>query len=593
MSSLKNTISRLLIFSESHPLRVIYNENGKPITSINEVIPGSTIYASSQDPKDDFVSITQKDLSSSNTETDDEDDLHQQPQHEEESENDHQDQPIPEEKKSTQPSQKTSRNESIQSFISEGNELQIIKNPIQDQENETQSHETGSSHDEVEDQKNEAEENYKLEQQKIHIENIQNLVKNLPEPMRTSESIHKAIGENFSPLVTEFEYSYQSLQTQQEAKLLSSKHILNTKIPPHSDELDQKAIDIIKSSTFTTSFGCYSSPRIAIVGPPESGKSVFHQLLCNKMVSYLISTGQYKTTFIMRFDISELIDVIQQPILLYKRFVRMIFERITSQRIIFKPFCETLIQYFQQLPTVQHFPILQKNFSLSEDFRKTSQQLKTVSENLYNCIKQHFPLSIWLTNVLMLPKLISNSFGFERVLFLIDHFDLSDVDIPPQEPFIGNSSAYVTLSDHMKFMLNSESFIIACKNEDKLFDVIEASTFDDIDLFEGTEFVSVVDTELNGHSDEFEFDIFVDENDEPLRLKLSDCGGCPAYLRKWDEIIKIANEIVWNSKNKEEKLRLLTCIREMAPMLIVRVDPRNLTLEKIGNMINDVKIIKN
>ena len=179
---------------------------------------------------------------------------------------------------------------------------------------------------------------------------------------------------------------------------------------------------------------------------------------------------------------------------------------------------------------------------------------------------------------------------------IINGFVSSDVDLIPEEPF-DQETQVITLIEHLKFMLSNDSFVISCEDEEHLLESLDLITDDGVDLRDGTEIVSVVDTD-HEHSEKFCFSLTVEGEPYPMKLRKIDCGGCPGYLHLWDGLIQQGDRL-WNEGMKDQnsriakelKLSLLGKIRELAALIICKVDEDDLSVAPMKKQIKDFELV--
>lgn len=388
------------------------------------------------------------------------------------------------------------------------------------------------------------------------------------------ESVRKSVPSN----VLKFEAIQQDSQAKQQAKLLADEFIIFKDIPKHSASIDEKAMEVVKRNTISTSAGCIIKMRTAIVGPAKGGKTTFYQILSNILSSCFISSGQFKKCFIFKFDMEELKNAITNPIEFYQEFIQIIFQRIGIQKKNLDSHVEMLINYFQQLPNSTHVPSFLKSFYLSSDFRQSASKLSIIAENIHKIIKNRSKLTSWFKYVSLLPKLISEAFDFDNILFNIDHFDDSNIEIHPNESFMEKSKP-IKLFEYMKSMIRQENFLISCHDEEKLFDVLESSSSNSINLIDGTDFVSIVGSDNENHQNNYEIQLTFES--KTISINANDCDGCSGFLSKFDEIIHSSEKI----ENEEDKLNLLSLSESLCFNVILSKELNELHL-------TDVKIVK-
>jgi hypothetical protein len=253
-----------------------------------------------------------------------------------------------------------------------------------------------------------------------------------------------------------------------------------------------------------------------------------------------------------------------------------------------RPFGKALTDYFKKLPGLDQFVGLPGAFSVRDEFRRAVAVLTQAARDIFACIAQGGYLSSWLTNVVAFPRAVATAFGFGNVHFVVDHFEIADVDLVPAAPFVDTLT--VNLIEHLKFMISGASYAIACVNEDHFLECLGDTTDDAIDLRSCTEVISVVDSDP-GHSDRYAFGLTIEGEKIPFLLDVRACSGCPGYTHAWDELTKLGERLKNEEKknprakiSRELRLLLLKKIRDLCNLVLYRFD------ENQGTVANEKKI---
>ena len=422
---------------------------------------------------------------------------------------------------------------------------------------------------------------------------LERLVAFLPQEL---VGIGEDIANDLTGIVARLASSATKCETVQDTVVYKYVQDILGAVPTHSICLDAYASELVNDCTFGNSFSSFTKFRHAIVGPRKSGKSTFLKILTNTALARMFANGQYRKTLFVTLDLREIQDKLADPMKFYHEMVHKTFEHLAAQRVEVIPFVDVLISYFDKIPTLEKCIPLPNKFTIVDDFRNAVPGLTDVATSLWNCCHKWHSLSVWLVNVVTLPKYVARAFGFGNVHFVIDHLDLADVDIIPAPPF-DDDTQVSTLIEFLKFMLNNDSFIIGCDDEEHLLESLDLISDEGVDLRDGTEIVSVVDTDTE-HSEKFCFLLTVKGDHEKVRLRKVDCGGCPGYLHLWDAIIQQGDRL-WNEEmrdknsriSKELRLSLLGKLRELAYLIIYKVDPEELTTDPLKKHISEFELV--
>jgi hypothetical protein len=237
-------------------------------------------------------------------------------------------------------------------------------------------------------------------------------------------------------------------------------------LPEVSGSVKHCANRLVDRATFCNSFGAFTRMQHLIVGPPRSGKTTFLQVLSNSLIARQFATGQFKKTMILLIDMRSLVPAFSDPIALYHQFISITFKHLTAQKLTVLPYAKSLITYFTSIPTFDRLVALPQAFVLDEEFRCAVPLLTQIAEGIFDSIGAHMQLGTWLSRVVAFPRAVAGAFGFGNVQFIVDHLDLSDVDCQPSAPFEPNERS-ASLLEAFKEMLSSDSFIASCVNEDQ------------------------------------------------------------------------------------------------------------------------------
>ena len=420
----------------------------------------------------------------------------------------------------------------------------------------------------------------------------------------SSQAIKAAL--DATPVIIQ-RFMTQSLESQQQQQTVLNDNINDVifryvlkdgKVPPHTAALDSTIAKIVDDGSFATQGGTQLNFRIAVVGPRQSGKSVFASLLARQIYTRLLATNQSKHTAIFTLDFETFGKALEDPIEFYRTMVDLSLDQIASQRIELSKHIQSLKAYFQRLPTLEKLTPLPPKFALTDDFRAPAAVLTEMSQNVYNALKTSSSLQVFMTNVVMIPKFVAKAFGYRRVLFVADHVDLTDIETPCNDELDDNVSN-LPLIEFIKLMLSDSPFIISCKEESHLLEALELIAEDSTDLRNGTDIISVVDSDPSkDHSNDMTFELTVQGMKEKLLIRRDDLGGCPGYLNRWDTLVQMGDVMLTEEhkekgsrRSKEAKLSLIAKVRELAAYLFADEDDSGAIIPFKGK-ITDFNVIK-
>jgi hypothetical protein len=366
-------------------------------------------------------------------------------------------------------------------------------------------------------------------------------------------------------------------------------------IAPPSESVRTLAGLIVDSATFGNDFNVFIKMKQAVIGPSKSGKSNFLKVLSGTVLSRFLVTGQYQKTLMFFLDLESIFDILEDPFQFYGAIAKRTFAHLTAQFPPVAQFQDLLQTYFEALPTRDRFVALPVKFSTDPDFRDAIPILSALARGVFNCVRKTGSLISWLTYIAIFPRSVALAFGFGNVHFAIDHLDLVDFELHPQAPFDADRKA-VTLLDFVKFMLASDSFVVAGRDEAHFFESLDLLSEDGLDLREGLECVSMVDID-DDHSERYAFKLQLADEIQKVPLRLVDCGGCPGYLSIWDEIIALAERVKQEEKKDsgsrvaaELRLLLLGKIRQIVALIFCRIDD-NREVAPLGRQVVQFTIV--
>ena len=315
-------------------------------------------------------------------------------------------------------------------------------------------------------------------------------------------------------------------------------------------ELEAKAKQVISQQRFPFVNGsCQHRLRMAVTGPDRSGKSTMLAIVARQLIMELAITDAYKSTFLFAVDFSQFSSSGSSPDILYNSVVRDTFDALAAQRPLLTPFVDGLKRAF--LDVVKNGKaIVPKGFSLSNDFRMIVPHVQQLLQLLSKCRNDPTALEPFLTNTCALPLLISRIFGFTRVIGIFDHLELCNYVIYNLPPF-EESPKPVNVQDYIKLLLSNMSFVVSCKNQRNFFTFMGQNGNEVPDMRASLVTLSMLDIVEEGKYDKKEF-VITTEDKRKLTLNVGHFGGCPAYLRKWEDLNIMADDIEEEDDEEQE-----------------------------------------
>jgi hypothetical protein len=348
-----------------------------------------------------------------------------------------------------------------------------------------------------------------------------------------------------------------------------------------------KARDVLATHRFSYLGGVSHSFRIAVTGPPQSGKSTYLAILAQQVMLELVSAGDWKGTFLFPLDIGTIAHQFYDLGGLYQSIVHITFQSLAGQNPLVAQFAGGLSLAFENV--IGGKPLIPRAFALSEDFRLIVPEIRRLLDSFVAAWSDSTALELFLSNTIRLPLLIGRAFGYQKFVLIIDHVDLADVTLKQTPPFEeADFNAFVI--EYVKQLMVHTSFIASCKDSAAIGNLFPSLCEGSIDLTEGLEFTSTLD--LADPTDEElddEFVIALEDDETPVTLSVRHCGGCAVYMKAWEELMTLADQVedAGTEREKEElNLFLNAQAHKIAKQLFVAEDgsPLNLLVKGVNRV---------
>ena len=354
----------------------------------------------------------------------------------------------------------------------------------------------------------------------------------------------------------------------------------------------------------------------AILGPAKSGKSTMLNMLARKMYKAMLANGQYKNTLLIYLDFDEIQTSFKTPTRFYSAIVSKVLEALVAQWPLMKqvpekqsragkaharlnktfPVYDSLVEYFMQFANFSgEIQPLSPKFPKNPPFNTIATEVAAIGEKLAEAVMYKRDMNVFFANIAMLPRFLAKVFNFNRVYFVVDHIETADVNVSPSAPFLKKCQP-VVLFEYVKLMISNGDYSISCHDEDRLLQALEPFDEEGCDLRALTELHTILDTETEVRAS-CELQLTIQGEQEPVRLCVADCGGCPGFLTKWKQIMEAVGryEATIPDGNKiaieKARLKVLVLVREFAPLVLVLQDAEDDTHREITSPIVDFQIL--
>ena len=406
-----------------------------------------------------------------------------------------------------------------------------------------------------------------------------------------SDKIYSALEEldewqlNITSVASPIETQQQLLWYNSMISLLQQQNLYveQNKVSFYSELVDLSR-KFLKSHRFSFPGGTSHRFKAAILGPNGSGKSTFLSVMAQQYLIGLLTSSEWKHTFVFPLDTAMISPYFENLQHLYCMMVQLTFNALSAQRPLLIQYTEALIHSFQSVTTGA--PVLPKSFVLDEDFRLITPAIKQLLDIITQCWNDSSAMMSFIVNIFMFPFFISNIFGFSKFVVIADHLDLSDVTKTPTHPF-EESEENVFLAEIFKYMLNESSYIVSGKNSFILMNLLTTADTQSKGLCQTIETLSTLSIVQPSEDDNYSYNVaFVGDEPPPLQLTAKQIGGCPFYHLKWREINLMSQRISEMEEEEdveEDKLTRINLIQALLRQIITNADgtPYNASIKSV------------
>jgi len=363
--------------------------------------------------------------------------------------------------------------------------------------------------------------NHNLREQPILPKEVSLSSQNIPKlPFMGCNSFFDDISKNFGSIPEINMISTQMFQLEEQQKLFYLKRILeyNSLIDYSFDTciIDQRIDSIFIENRYFINENSIILPKIAIVGPPRSGKSSFLRRMNMKFIQELHFGSHWKKTFVYRLDALSFIT----SLLDYERFLSNYLSSIIEQISIQRPHIQSDLKIIEK-------QILQV-FSVHSCSSIPPNPIGIIIKQIYNTWKED--INLWINHVTMLPYSIGKLCGFTSFHFIIDDVDKLNTIHYARYPF-PQESISVFLIDHIISLMNKGSFIIVSNmesaNANNIFDFFDIPTVQTyINLFD-----------IDKSDEKISFNLEFSELGNTYLLQFNDCHGIPRFCDLFRQLL--------------------------------------------------------
>ena len=319
------------------------------------------------------------------------------------------------------------------------------------------------------------------------------------------------------------------------------------------DDMIGHARAVLVDRRFNTGTSFSHRHNIGVIGPRQSGKSVFLRVLADEILVDLAATDEWKKTFVFIADLAPVCSLAHDFAEFYNAIVALTFKQLEWQRPHFAKHLKMIQAYFSSIPFLACPPKFTKAFVVEEETRALALKLQKIADTLSALWHDPSGLVQWITNVVTFPSTIAKAFDFTKTLTILDHFDACDVSIVGHPDVFEDSKEVVFLADIFKFVLRIENFILACQDQERFYSILPAISGDEnCCLKDHIELVSTIGL-VPEQDDARQFLVSFTGETSGYPFTIDACGGVPFFLQIWEELNKMFDDVESDDGDKAEK----------------------------------------
>lgn len=342
-------------------------------------------------------------------------------------------------------------------------------------------------------------------------------------------SVEKAISA-FPPKAAKFFNSCLNIEQLQDIRYINQiKAILEREsftkkdeIIKYEEEINEAVKNFIDSHRNLHKFGNTYNFQALLFGPHNSGKTTYLARFINYLALELAITGDRHHYFLfianMRMSALAATDLAE----FFKWMITHTFLLLEAQSPFYKQWYPELIKSFHSIVIQKSAAALPRRFLKECEDRELVSKLKDLFGELKEFWANHDYFPQWLGNVLNFPNAISKAFGFDSVIFIVDHFDSCSLEVNGGDIFEGAKSE--SFSEYFLKVMTYSPFIIA--SSEPFVDDKSVEVFSLCDIIKAPE-------------DNYSVNIhFEDDNIGKLVINSGSTGGIPHFQQKWDVLME-------------------------------------------------------
>ncbi|KAK8888609.1 hypothetical protein M9Y10_033340 [Tritrichomonas musculus] len=319
-------------------------------------------------------------------------------------------------------------------------------------------------------------------------------------------------------------------------------HLIDTPIcptipvSPINEELNHMAIEILNGMEV-------DELKFVIDGPRQSGKTTFLFIMAKQISRKLQLSDQSGKFLFFPLNFEYITHELTNPKNLLKIFLTTILNGLKYSDFKFLPHLPSIKQFFNnivntnvpQLPSsLINVDIIDSN-KLIEIGRKISNALhKNEVDSLKNYVKL----------LVSLPQEFASLFGFVAPFYIFDSFDYCDLIINPGPEYFTNSIHSVSFAPILSSELNNGHYIVSLQDEERFFECFASQDAALLDI----------EYAIKENPDLPDISIFKPK----LHFTISDCHGYPGYITHYAKLVDSIRKFGENSSRKSNYATIQT-----------------------------------
>ena len=284
-------------------------------------------------------------------------------------------------------------------------------------------------------------------------------------------------------------------------------------IPVVDDNLRDLAVEVFRGIKI-------EEVKFVVGGPRQSGKTTLLYTLATVLLKKIRMSSEVSKylVFPMNFELNWLF--LGSPAALMRIFVSTAFDSLEYCLLKVVPYLDTLRKWFtlSVFGTLLTPPVLQECSFV--DMKALSALCKSLNTAL-NANGDH-SLEHFVEKMCRFPRDFAQAFGMKDALFVMDGFDYANVELRPSPELFPRSLKSVWLSDYLCLELAKSPYLISMQDEQAF---MECFSCDD---------AALLDTE--GMITEPYADGYLRFREPALKLRVTDCLGCPGYIARFQKL---------------------------------------------------------